>query len=115
MRSSRRALSMIAFAAAYAVVMAAGPSLHGWVGSDHGASCAIEASGQLLQSPGHSGDDCAICHLLSLSQHRPDATISHPAPRVARVSRPVRVFLPPLESRAVSPPRAPPASPRAIV
>jgi hypothetical protein len=106
---SIRPLLLVAFAACHAAVTMAGPSLHALFGEDHGTPWAASAPGHGSKGLGHDGDDCAACHLLSLVAYDPNAAVSHPAPRIVRVSRPFRAHLPPLEFRTVAPSRAPPA------
>lgn len=109
MRSSFRSLLLIAFIACHATVMSAGPSLHGLLGLDHGATGGSASTGHGSKALGHASHDCAACHLLSLVQHNPDAVVAYSTPQTDRVSRPLRAPVPPRESRAVAPSRAPPA------
>lgn len=109
MRSSLRSTILIAFVAYHAAVMSAGPSLHGLIGLDHGPGLGSSAAGEGTKALGHTADDCAACHLISLAQHNPDTVVAYSAIQTARVSRPLRATPPPLESRVVSPARAPPS------
>lgn len=110
MRSSLRSLLLIAFVACHSTVMSAGPSLHGLLGLDHGSSWGSVAPGDGSKALGHASHDCAACHLLSLVQHNPDAVVAYSTPQTDRVARPLRAPVPPRESRAVAPSRAPPAA-----
>lgn len=116
MRSSVRKIFLISFVACHAIVLSAGPSLHGLLGLDHRpVGLAVPDSSDHPGGPRHalegSSHDCAACHLLTLASHKPDSAVAFSFLQTGRVQRPIRVTPPPLEVLSDSPSRAPPLSP----
>jgi hypothetical protein len=115
MRSRFRTTFLISFVACHAIVLSAGPSLHGLLGFDHGqtglsAPDASERGGGPGHALGGTSHDCAACHLLSLTSHNPDSVVAYTLLPSGRAPLAPCVVPPPARVPDDSLSRAPPIS-----
>jgi hypothetical protein len=114
MRSRFRTILLISFVACHAIVLSAGPSLHGLLGFDHGqtglSATDTSESGGPRHALGGTSHDCAACHLLSLSSHNPDSVVAFTLTLNGRAPLPSRFAPPPARVPDDSLSRAPPTS-----
>ncbi|WP_165243923.1 hypothetical protein [Paludisphaera soli] len=115
MRSRLRTILLISFVACHAIVLSAGPSLHGLLGFDHdqsGLSAAdtSERGGGPRHALGGTSHDCAACHLLSLTSHNPDSVVGFTLLPSGRAPAASHVAPPPSKVPDESLSRGPPAT-----
>ncbi len=115
MRSRFRTILLISFVACHAIVLSAGPSLHGLLGFDHdesrlSASETGERGGGPRHALGGTSHDCSACHLLALTSHNPDSVVAFTLLPSGRAPLATRVAPPPQGVPDDSLSRAPPSA-----
>ncbi len=112
MRSGLRTILVVFVVACHAIVLSAGPALHGLLGLDHDrvgtSSSNHERTGGHRNALNDSSDDCTACHLLSLVQFSPETGICLSISLIDRIPFDSRPILQPIDVRGCYASRAPP-------